>query len=169
MVRASFAWVLAAGCIAVAHAQPVTRPIEAPAAPPAPATDTLLDDLAPLPEGGVAWPAAVAVTPGDDATPETGDVRYDVTVEGLADLTRFKELSTLWQGRGSPANLAQINRRAVEDRDLIDQLLRSRGRYGGSVEVTITPPARAGAPTRVALTVEPGPLYSFASVALAKL
>ena len=167
MVRASFAWVLAAGCIAVAHAQPVTRPIEAPAAPPAPATDTLLDDLAPLPEGGVAWPAAVAVTPGDGTTPETGDVRYDVTVEGLADLTRFKELSTLWQGRGSPANLAQINRRAVEDRDLIDQLLRSRGRYGGSVEVTITPPARAGAPTRVALTVEPGPLYSFASVALA--
>ena len=167
MSRASFAWVLAAGCAAVAHAQPVTRPVEAPAgAPSVPAPDALLETLAPLPEGGVAWPDAVAITPSDATTPETGDVRYEVIVEGLADLTRFKELSTLWQGRGSPANLAQINRRAVEDRDLIDQLLRSRGRYGGSVEATITPPAKTGAPTRVVLTVEPGPVYRLTSVAL---
>jgi len=162
MVKPYIALMLATGCAVVAHAQPVT-PAE-PAA--APVRDELLEALAPLPEGGVAWPEAVAVTPGETATTDAGDVRYDVTVEGLDDLSRFKELSVLWQGRGAVANLAQINRRVVEDRDLIDQLLRSRGRYGGTVEATITPPAKAGAATQVALTVGPGPVYTFSSVDL---
>ncbi|TRW17913.1 autotransporter assembly complex protein TamA [Glacieibacterium frigidum] len=165
MVKPSFAWVLATGCAAVAHAQPAP-PVAQPPAEAAPARDELLDALAPLPDGGVAWPEAVAVTPGEAATTEAGEVRYEVTVEGLEDLSRFKELSVLWQGRGAPANLAQINRRVFEDRDLIDQLLRSRGRYGGTVEATITPPAQAGAATQVVLTVEPGPVYTFAAVDL---
>ena len=131
----------------------------------APATDPLLREFEALPQGGVAWPAPVATTTGE-ARADVGDVRYDVTVTGLDDLTRFRELSTLWAGRGATANLAQINRRAAEDRDLIDQLLRSRGRYGGTVTVTITPPAAAGAPTQVVLTVDPGPVYSFAAVDL---
>lgn len=165
MVKSCFAWALATGCAAVVHAQPATPAANVPPTP-APVRDELLDALAPLPDGGVAWPEAVAVTPGDTVAADAGEVRYEVTVEGLDDLSRFRELSVLWLGRGAPANLAQINRRVVEDRDLIDQLLRSRGRYGGSVEATITPPARAGAATQVVLTVEPGPVYTFASVAL---
>jgi translocation and assembly module TamA len=49
---------------------------------------------------------------------------------------------------------------------LIDQLLRADGYYGGSVESTIIAPARAGAPTVVRLTVDPGPLYHFTQVDL---
>ena len=146
----------------------VTKPPETvTVAPTAAAPDPLLDEMAPM-TGGTDWPAAVATTAGD-APAEVGDVRYTVVVTGLAELgltARFHELSSLWKGRGEPANLAQINRRAVEDSDLIDQLLRADGHYGGNVTVTIVPPAKAGLPTKVNLKVEPGPVYKFASIDL---
>ncbi len=164
------------------HAQPTRRvvkpgvqvqtvPAAAPlAAPAAAAPDALLDLMAPLPGGGVDWPQAVATTAGDAGAADTGDVRYTVDVsDGLgspARLLRFRELSTLWAGRGAPANLAQINRRAVEDSDLIDQLLRADGHYGGTVEVTLVPPPKAGPPTGVVFKVDPGPVYTFAAIDL---
>ena len=148
-----------------------TAPAPAPQQPPvAPAPDALLELMAPLPDGGVGWPQAVATTPRDVDAAEAGDVRYTVDVsDGLgspARLARFRELSALWLGRGQPANLAQINRRAVEDSDLIDQLLRADGHYGGTVEVTLVAPARPGTPTRVVFKVDPGPVYSFAAIDL---
>ena len=76
---------------------------------------------------------------------DPGDVRYTVTVTGLDDLrldSRFRANSALFKGRGAVANLAQINRRIAEDRDLIDALLRSLGYYGGRTAVTITPSPR---------------------------
>lgn len=147
-----------------------TTPAPAPQqAPTTAAPDALLDGMAPLP-GAVDWPAAVSTTAGGAAaTPEPGDVRYEVEVDGLSELklvTRFRELSVLWAGRGKPANLAQINRRAVEDSDLIDQLLRAAGHYAGDIQAVITPPAKAGSPVRVLLKVVPGPIYKFASVEL---
>ena len=174
------------GAFAVAaplHAQPAATPgLATPPAPvtvrPAPATtvtptvaapDPLLDAMSPMP-GGVDWPSALSTTAGDaTAAAEAGDVHYEVVVEGLSEIKlvpRFRELSSLWLGRNQPANLAQINRRATEDSDLIDQLLRAEGRYGGSTAVTITPPAKAGTPTRVTLKVDPGPVYTFAAVEL---
>ena len=169
---------LATGCVVAApgHAQAPaaasikTKPVEATlVAPVVPAPDPLLDAMAPLPDGGVAWPTPLAATAGEGAAGiEVGDVRYDVVVTGLAEnglLARFRELSALWKGRGEPANLAQINRRSIEDSDLVDQLLRAQGNYGGKVEVSVTPP-KGTTRTNVALVVDPGPVYKFAAIDL---
>ena len=146
----------------------VTKPaVATPAAPAAAAPappDVLEGTMAPLP-GGVDWPVAVAATAGDTAT-AAGDVRYEVIVGGLDNVARFRELSSLWAGRGSPANLAQIDRRAVEDSDLIDQLLRASGQYGAAIEVNIVPPPKMGTPTQVVFKVDPGPVYTFAAIDL---
>jgi translocation and assembly module TamA len=75
---------------------------------------------------------------------------------------RFRTDSELFKARGAVANLAQINRRAAEDRDLIDLLLRSLGYYGGRTATTISPET----PVAVTLAVDPGPLYHVAEVKL---
>ena len=149
--------------VVVSPAPPAAATVPVPAA-----SDPLLGTMAPLP-GAVDWPAAVATTAGDATASDVGDVRYAVELEGVEELgltPRFRALSSLWAGRGQPANLAQINRRATEDADLLDQLLRAGGRYGGQVTTTIVPSTRAGEPTRVRLTVEPGPVYRFAGIDL---
>jgi translocation and assembly module TamA len=65
---------------------------------------------------------------------------------------------------GEESNIAQINRRSAEDRDLIDQLLRSIGHYGGNTVITIKPPATPKDASIVVVTVDPGPLYRFAAI-----
>ena len=173
----TLALLILSGAVAAASplcAQPVAKPrvvTKAPEATPVTPTvaapDPLLDEMAPM-AGATDWPAAIATTAGD-APAETGDVRYEVAVAGMAELgltARFRELSALWKGRAETANLAQIDRRATEDSDLIDQLLRADGHYGGSVAVTIVPPAKPGLPTKVNLAVEPGPVYKFSAVQL---
>ena len=132
--------------------------------------------LAPLPGLGVEWPTLSAPTPaapGAVAAPEPVDpdlagTRYALTVNGLTALgldARFREQSALWKGRKAETNAAQIQRRIAEDSDLIDQLLRARGYYGGVTTPAVTAPAggRGGA---VVLTVVPGPLYHFATIDL---
>ncbi len=152
---------------AAADAAAATPP--ATSLPPTPMTsgDPGLDGFAPL-DGKVDWPTVDATTEGG-AAEAASDVRYGVTVTGLGPLgldDEFHSLSALWTRRNSVANLAQINRRIAEDRDLIDQLLRSVGHYGGSVAVLIENPARAGAPITVKFTVTPGPLYHFEAVSV---
>ncbi len=141
-------------------------PAEAPPARPALAVgEPRLQDFAPLP-GDVAWPG-VETTTDDSTVPAGGDIHYSVAIKGLAPLgleDEYRALSTLWTKRNEETNIAQINRRITEDRDLIDQLLRSTGHYGGTTRVLITAPTRAGAPTTVALTVDPGPLYTFSAI-----
>ncbi len=131
------------------------------------ADEGLQDGLAPLP-GGLAWPTVEATT--GDATPDAqSDVRYTVEIEGLAVLglqDQYRALSSLWTKRGATANLAQINRRISEDRDLIDQLLRSAGYYGGSSSVLLAAPAKPGDAAKVAFTVTPGPRYSFDAITI---
>ncbi len=117
--------------------------------------------------GGTSWPSIEATTGGSAATSVDADVRYTVDVEGLAPLglqDQFRGLSSLWTKRGSPANLAQINRRTVEDRDLVEQLLRSAGYYGGTTAATITAPVRNGDPVKVVLTATPGERYTFDAI-----
>ena len=120
----------------------------------------------PRPGIAVPWPdidAGSATAPA--VAQANGDVRYTVAVTGLDDLrlaARFRAESALFKGRGTVANLAQINRRASEDRDLIDLLLRSLGYYGGITATTIAP----GNPVIVALAVDPGPMYHVAEVTL---
>ena len=100
---------------------------------------------------------------------DAGDVRYTVGIEGLGPLRlddEFRGLSALWTRRGEPANLAQINRRITEDRDLVDILLRSIGHYGGNSSVDVAPPVRQGEQTIVTFKVAPGPLYRFSDISI---
>ncbi len=153
-----------------------------PAAPPASAAITpeppvpagpMPDDVpppaafAPLP-GDVAWPTVESTTDTNAAAP-AADVRYTVSFTGLKPLgleASFRQLSSLWTKRNEVSNLAQINRRTSEDKDLIDQLLRSIGRYGGTVDVAVTPPATAGEPIEVAITVVPGQIYTISMISI---
>jgi translocation and assembly module TamA len=122
-------------------------------------------DFAPM-AGGVAWPSLESTNDGEPLAPVSA-IKYTVDVVGLGPLgldPMFRQLSTLKAHAGEESNIAQINRRSQDDRDLIDQLLRSVGHYGGNTVVTIDPPATPNAPTRIVLTVDPGPLYTFAAV-----
>ncbi|GGD98542.1 outer membrane protein assembly factor [Polymorphobacter glacialis] len=145
----------------VAAAPPDAGPVPMPQGAPQ------LEDFAPLP-GNVAWPTVETTTDGEPVE-VAGDVSYMVAVTGLAELgleTQFRELSSLWTKRGQPANLAQINRRTTEDRDLIDQLLRSIGHYGGNTAVALTAPVQVGGKTSIAMTVTAGPIYTFDSISV---
>lgn len=110
---------------------------------------------------------------------DDGDVRYRVTVnflpsEDLADLdqdafrNRFQALSTLERLSDDDANLAQVNRRARDDNDLIDTMLRVYGYYDGEVRNSV---ARVPGEDRVALTfdVNTGPIYRLSAIDLAGL
>ena len=125
-----------------------------------------LTDMVETPDIRVPWPdaadplAAAAESPAD----ASGEVRYIVALSGLDDTLadRFEAESALYKGRSAEANLAQINRRIADDRDLLDLLLRAQGFYGGQTSVAITPaqpPAVA-----VTITVTPGPIYTVAAV-----
>lgn len=168
---------------AIAQTPPQQTPPQA--APPAPAVDPSVSDpstldpttpLAPLPGLGVDWPdlntrdpleagGATAVTP--NATP-----RYAVTLEGADDLPtvrrRFNELSALRSNEGKTANAAQIDRRARDDVDLLDTIMRSEGYYDAVIDSQVTP-AADGERVAVTLRVTPGPQYRFAEVAVAGL
>lgn len=149
--------------------QPVDQPTAAIPSGPVPieTREPRLEEFAPLP-GNVPWPTVEATTESEPAE-LAGDVRYAVEIKGLTSLgldDEFKGLSSLWTKKGDVANLAQINRRIAEDKDLIDQLLRSIGYYGGSTQVVVTDAAKAGASTRVSLIVDPGPLYHFDSISV---
>ena len=110
---------------------------------------------------------------------DDGDVRYRITVnflpsDNLAELDqsafrdRFRSLSTLDRLSDEDANLAQVNRRARDDNDLIDTMLRVYGFYDGDVRNSV---ARIEGEDRVALTfdVNVGPIYRLASIDLAGL
>jgi translocation and assembly module TamA len=148
-----------------AAAQPAA-PSEPPEGP-LPSGEPRLDDFAPLP-GNVPWPTVESTSDGEPVT-AASDVRYTVDITGLASLgldDEFRALSSLWTKRADVSNLAQINRRTAEDRDLIDQLLRSVGHYGGTTRVAINAPAQTSAPVQVVLVVDPGPLYHFDSISI---
>lgn len=143
-------------------------------ADPPPPLDERLPDEAGFPslydsDGALlAWPD-IETGNGETLATDAGELRYAVTVQGLAPLRlddEFRGLSALWLRRGEPANLAQINRRVTEDRDLIDILLRSIGHYGGTTRSEVTPPRRTGEQTIVNFEVEPGPLYRFSDVSI---
>jgi len=184
-----FRSVKAAACVMfVAAAATAAAQPSPPRTPPA---DPSLETMTPLPGLGVNWPATAAPVTGrapidpaaaaatsalaptladtPAADPELAGVRYTSTVIGLGPLNldaRFRELSELYKGRKATANIAQLNRRITEDSELIDQLLRAQGYYGGTTAAKIVPPAAPGQPATVTLAVVPGPLYRFSAVTL---
>ena len=143
--------------------------------------DQPLDPSAPLeewPDLGVPWPdleedqgTPIAEAPQVVADP-AGATTYDYRITGLdgedpetiAILAQFRQLSTLQQYEGEPANAAQVDRRARADADLLAELLRAHGYYAGEV-TTIVEASAAGA-YLVTLDAEPGPLYRFAAIDL---
>jgi translocation and assembly module TamA len=148
---------------AQAQTQPATPPPLDPESP-----------MAPLPDLGVDWPdlnKADPITPLPDAPVEVvveaaDDQRYSTVVAGIETLpeavtVRFNELSTLREGEGKPANVAQINRRARDDAELLDTILRAEGYYDANIDTDVA--AKDGRLV-VTLTVEPGPIYKFDQV-----
>ncbi len=132
--------------------------------------------MAPLPDFGVEWPdlnKVDPVSPTIEVTPRTVDIaddqRYKLVIAGIDALapivgTRFNELSVLKEGEGKPANVAQIDRRARDDAELLNTILRAEGYYDANIETDVTP---ADGQLLVTLTVEPGPLYKFGDVQIA--
>ena len=145
-------------------------------AAPAPQTPGLptIDPNAPLaelPGIGVDWPdlpVEPAVVQAAD-TDVTAERRYSWRIEGIDAVAtpllrqRFAENSTLDANDGSPANAAQLDRRAREDAALLTSLLRAQGYYDASVASRVEPGVR----TQVVLEAAPGGLYRFTGVTLA--
>lgn len=141
-----------------------------PAAEPPLDPDSPLDDM---PGIGVDWPDLNAAqeeeaSPAESARTEAGDeLRYSLRFEGLdiADreqlATQFDALSVLRAGEKAPANVAQLDRRAREDANLLTELLRARGYYDAVVDTRVAPEASGLA---VILAATPGEQYRFTGV-----
>jgi len=123
-------------------------------------------------------PAATIAAAAPSTIEASGDRRYVVILDGLGGVAapdlraRFDSLSSLHQDIGKPANVAQIDRRAREDADLLRDLLRAYGYYDAEVDTRVggqTGPAVGTPRLEVTLVATPGPAYSFARVALSGL
>ena len=163
-------------CPAAASAQEAAPP---PAEAP-PAEGPPLDPSAPLeewPDLGVDWPdmeadrsEPIPVAPDSNVADPAASRTYAYRVEGLEEvdstalMAQFRELSTLEQYRGDPANAAQIDRRARADAELLAELLRANGYYDALVTTAVD--SAPGGGFSVALDVQPGPLYRFAEIRL---
>lgn len=158
--------------IAPSRAQQAAAPV--PALPPTTTMPGELDPetpLAPMPDIGVAWPDLNVRDPLEAApsttAPRNETPRYSVVLAGVDTLpnirTRFDALSVLRQNDGKPANAAQIDRRARDDVELLDTIMRSEGYYDSTI-LTDIKAAEQGERVVVTLTVEPGQRYTFESV-----
>ena len=179
-----FGWVGigTATAVLVMPAQTLASPAAAQAAPRAgasepaqsaePATLDPNSPLAAMPDIGVAWPD-LAATPDDPATVATttdanAETRYSWQLEGIDAIDgtllrqRFDQLSTLNANDGEVANAAQLDRRAREDGDLLNSLLRAEGYYDARVTTRVEP----GAEPRVIVSAEPGTRYTFKGVTI---
>jgi translocation and assembly module TamA len=131
--------------------------------------------LSPMPDIGVAWPDLnvrdpLEAEPDTAATPREENPRYSVALAGLDGVEgatnvrkRFDGLSVLRENDGQPANAAQLDRRARDDAEVLDTILRSEGYYDATVTTDIRPATDGGRVT-VTLTVTPGQRYTFADV-----
>src|SRR5918996_695984 len=115
--------------------------------------------------------AGVPVTaqgPAPQAAPEEPEaVRYEVQIRGrmseslrtlLGEASEMRRLSDR-----PPSNFLRLRRRAEADRDRLLQALRSRGYYGGAIEVRYD---RNRDPVQVVFEVEPGPVYRLREIRL---
>ncbi len=163
-------------------------------AQPAADDTALLPDtpMAPLPDIGLDWPdpdapPAVDATDGlaDLATPDAsadtaGDAPvalsvasdYRITVEGVEGPGlenapgEFRSLSALYRSGGEAANAAQIDRRAIEDRRLLETILTSHGYYDANVEYDIVAARNGGNHVTVRIRALPGTRYTFEDIRL---
>ncbi len=108
-----------------------------------------------------------------------GDLNYKVTFDYLDSTefvggqrddfeNRFDQLSKLKTLDDDDANIAQISRRATEDRDLLDQLLRNYGYYDADILRVIERGAAANE-LNVEFGLQLGPIYSLGDITLGEL
>ncbi len=130
--------------------------------------------MAPLPDLGVAWPdlrtpdtaETVPQTPVPVTDPIESERRYSVALagtDGLPEIVtqRFDALSALKKSDGKPANGAQINRRAKDDIETLQVILRAAGYYDATIASDVKP---VGDRLAVTITVVPGRRYTFDDV-----
>lgn len=178
---------------AVAAAQPVSGPIQADSqAMSSQAAGGLSPDspLAPMPDIGIPWPdidgdqpviegdVTVESAPLDASTQEFSldedqmQRHYSVRIEGLDGLPRdeieaqFNSLSALKThgAKDAGANAAQIDRRAREDVELLEDMLRAKGYYEARVDRLVTVAPHDNKRLLVTLTVDPGRIFTYESV-----
>jgi len=182
--RSRFGASLACAVLTLGLAPPVSaQAVVAPPVTPPPADDGLppLDPDAPmaeLPGLGVEWPDlgdTSDLPAGETAAAATQteigeEQRYVVRLDGLdgiaaADLRKqFDQLSTLENAKSKTANIAQIDRRAREDQDLLATLMRAHGYYAARVDTRVE--TQPDGKILVILETEPGPVYTFVDVKL---
>lgn len=124
----------------------------------------------------VAWPDMADGTDGVAASVNPSAIstlqRYSVSLRGLDGIdqraeiqSQFNSLSVLRENQGDRAVVAQINRRADLDRDLLDELMRSQGYYDAEV-VSILSGETGSDEIEVVFEIDAGPLYRFETVRL---
>ena len=137
----------------------------------------------PMADIGVEWPDmadSVQANASPEATADARDededadtLRYSIAIIGLEPALRaalgprFDALSALRAGIKDSANAAQINRRAVDDAELLVTILKNSGYYDATVEPEIT--REAAGKLAVSLRAETGPLYRFDTVSVTGL
>ncbi len=124
----------------------------------------------------VAWPDMVDSSDGIAGSVDPNAIstqqRYSVSLRGLDELdeqseirAQFDALSVLRENEGDRAVVAQINRRADLDRDLLDELMRSQGYYDAEV-ASILSGETGSDEIEVVFEIDAGPLYRFDTVRL---
>ena len=128
----------------------------------------LLLALASAPGVAFAQPETPAEQPAAPPSPEEEPaVPYDVEMMGVEDdalATLLRGTSTLFDLKDDPPpSLIGLERRADTDRERLETALRSAGHYDGRLDIRIDADAQ---PVRVTIAVEPGPAYTFKTIAL---
>jgi translocation and assembly module TamA len=151
--------------------------------PPVPPSDPQGIDpsspMAPLPDLGVAWPDLgtpdIVEGVAEQALPPAGvlegDRRYRVVLAGAEGLPsdiseRFDALSSLRRNDGKPANAAQINRRAKDDAETLNVILRAAGYYDAMIDTAVTAQSDR---LDVTFSITPGKRYTFNDVRISGL
>lgn len=117
--------------------------------------------------GGPAEPDANGAA---EETELAGRLSYDYTIAGLDEIPvddvgpRFAQLSELEKRNSKKANLAQINRRAIEDRQLLADLLKIDGYYDAFVQYLVDPENRKRVIVR--FDARPGARYRLSAIDL---
>jgi len=95
------------------------------------------------------------------------DLRYDFElgpINRLKVADAFKSLSALVAGRGKTVpSLAELQRRARTDTELLARLLRAEGYYDPEIAIEVDPTARDGL-VQVTATIDTGPRYALGDI-----
>lgn len=173
---AAIALFLSSPAAAQQPATPASGEKPAPdAADPADANDQRTNPRAPLPELPEIedeWKDLFAEEAADaDVALETQeapvDLRYDFDLGPIGRLKvadAFKSLSALYAGRSKTVpSLAELQRRARTDTELLTRLLRAEGYYDPEIAIEVDPAARNGR-VQVTAAVDTGPRYALGDI-----